>query len=90
MERAFTRTDWLTIRSGVARRVRELRVDLFGHHGAPLLARTLRVSHRAWMDYEAGSMIPAQVLLRFIEATSANPHWLLTGEGDKLLDQSRN
>ena len=90
MDRTFSRTDWLTIRSGVARRVRELRVDLFGHHGGPLLARTLRVSPRAWMDYESGSMIPAQVLLRFIEATSANPHWLLTGEGDKFLDQSRN
>ena len=32
-----------------------------------------------------GRTIPAKVILRFIEITSAHPHWLLTGEGSRYL-----
>ncbi len=36
---------------------------------------------RTWAHYEAGVNIPGLVLLRFIDATGFEPHWLLTGEG---------
>ena len=67
----------------LARRVREVRRELFGEHGGPLLAEALRLPHRTWLHYESGVTIPAEVILRFIVATGANPGWLLTGEGDR-------
>ena len=36
---------------------------------------------------EAGETIPALIILRFIEVTSAHPHWLLTGEGCRYLTE---
>ena len=72
-------------RTALARRVREIREELFGENGAPLLAATLDLPLRTWTHYENGCMIPANVILRFIEVTAASPHWLLTGEGDRYL-----
>jgi hypothetical protein len=79
------RSDWQLLKSGLACRVREVREDLYGEHGGPLLAEVVGVSFRTWLNYEAGCTIPAQVILRFIEKTRAHPHWLLTGQGDKYL-----
>jgi hypothetical protein len=83
------RSDWQVIKNGLARRVREIRVDLFGEHGGPLLAESLQLPFRTWHNYETGCTIPAPTILRFIEVTRANPHWLLTGEGEKFQPRDR-
>ena len=78
-------SDKQKLKSDLSRRVRELREELFGEHGGPMLAESLRLPYRTWMNYEGGCTIPAQVILRFIEVTAAHPHWLLTGEGDRYM-----
>jgi hypothetical protein len=77
--------DWNALKASLARRIREIREDLYGTNGGPLLATALRVPFREWLSYEAGETIPALVMLRFLELTEANPHWLLTGEGTRFL-----
>jgi len=64
-------------------RLREVRRELFGEKGGPELARRLNQPARSWYNYETGVTVPAEVLLRFIEETGANPTWLLTGDGPK-------
>ncbi len=81
----FERPDWQAIKFDLARRVREIRQELYGDHGGPLLAKALQIPFRTWHDYEGGGTIPAHSILRFIKVTDANPHWLLTGEGEKYL-----
>lgn len=76
--------DWQTLKAGLARRVREVREELFGQNGGPLLAESLHLPFRTWHNYESGCTIPAPTILRFIEVTGANPQWLLTGEGEKF------
>ncbi len=72
------------MRQGVlARRVGEIRRELFGDCGGPLLADILRLPPRTWFNYEAGVAIPATVILRLIEVTGVSPHWLLTGRGPR-------
>jgi len=68
---------------GVAHRVRAVREELYGEGGGPSLARALDLPYRTWHNYESGVKVPALVILRFIEETGANPHWLLTGEGER-------
>ena len=80
-------SDWELIKIGLARRVREIREELYGEHGGPILAESLQIPFRTWHSYEAGGMIPAQTILRFIELTDVNPHWLLTGSGNKFQDR---
>src|SRR5262249_25494137 len=65
--------------AGLAQRVREIREDLYGPHGARSLADALELPAETWVNYERGVIIPAQVILAFIEITDADPHWLLTG-----------
>jgi hypothetical protein len=67
--------------ASLARRVRELRIEKFGEHGERLLAEALGLPVRTWQAYESGVTIPSLVILKFIEVTRANPHWLLTGKG---------
>lgn len=85
MESLSPQSDWQVVKASLAYRVRELREELYGEHGGPILADSVGVSFRTWLNYEAGCTIPAQVILRFIEETRAHPHWLLTGEGQKFL-----
>lgn len=85
MDRPLPKSDWISIKSALAARVREIRHDLYGQHGGPLLAEKLHVPFRTWVNYENGCTIPAQVILRFIEVTQAHPHWLLNGDGEKYL-----
>jgi hypothetical protein len=73
----------------LGRRVGEIRRELFGEHGGPLLAEALHLPYRTWMNYEAGVTIPATVILQFIEISRANPGWLLTGEGERYRDRDR-
>jgi hypothetical protein len=70
-------------RSALARRLKEVRTDLFGDKGAAELARTLEVPARTWYNYEVGVTVPAEVLLRFIAVTGVEPQWLLNGLGEK-------
>ncbi len=73
----------------LARRVREIREELFGDGGVPLLTEALDLPARTWSNYEAGVTIPAAVILRFIEVCGVSPHWLLTGEGQPFVERGR-
>ncbi len=74
--------------SHVAARVREVRRELYGERGAPILAEDLELPTRTWLNYESGVVIPATVILRFIDLTRANPRWLLTGQGNRYVTAS--
>jgi hypothetical protein len=41
---------------------------------------------RTWTNYERGVTIPAEVILKLIDATGVSPGWLLTGRGDRYLE----
>jgi hypothetical protein len=79
--------EWQSIKIDLGRRVREIRVALYGENGGPLLAEALRVPYPTLRDYENGCTIPGESILRFIELTGAHPHWLLTGDGERFLDR---
>jgi hypothetical protein len=64
----------------LARNLREVRLKMYGEQGGPLMAEALGVPARTWANYESGVVIPGLVLLRFIQVTGVEPHWLLTGE----------
>jgi hypothetical protein len=86
MKRPECESDWHALKMRLAERVREIRMDLYGNNGGPLLAELLKIPFRTWLNYESGCTIPAHTILRLIEATGAHPHWLLTGDGDRFLD----
>ena len=65
---------------GLCKRLRQVRVELYGENGGPVLAEALRLPFRTWVNYEMGVTVPALVMLHFIELTGTCPHWLLTGE----------
>lgn len=71
------------LKLAVANRLSEVRREKYGAAGAPLLAITLGLPLRTWLNYEAGVTIPGEVLLRFIETAQVDAHWLLTGGGPK-------
>lgn len=75
---------WETLRKEIASRIRELRIELYGEHGGPILAAQLDLPSRLWIQYEWGSPMPSDVMLRFLAVTRAEPHWLLTGAGEKF------
>jgi hypothetical protein len=66
----------------LAERLREIREDLCGEHGAQFLADALEVRVETWLNYESGVTVPAYVVLKLIDIARVNPHWLLTGQGD--------
>ena len=72
-------------RTMLARRIREIRHDLYGENGTPGLAEALNLPARTWLNYEQGVTMPGVVLLQFLDITGADPHWLLTGEGDRVM-----
>jgi hypothetical protein len=67
----------------LSQRVREVREDLYGPHGAQFLADALDLPLRTWVNYERGVTIPAGVILRLIVATGVGPRWLQSGLGPK-------
>lgn len=69
--------------SRVSARLAEVRRDLFGDEGIPAIAEALRLPHQTWMNFEKGVVMPATTLLCFLDLTSVDPHWLLTGRGPK-------
>ena len=42
----------------LAGRLREIREDLYGEHGAQFLADALKVRVETWLNYESGSQRP--------------------------------
>ena len=83
MDKPIPNSDRLAIKSSLARRIRQVREELYGEHGGPLIAEALQIPFRTWYNYENGCTIPATAILRFIELTGTTPHWLLTGCGEK-------
>jgi hypothetical protein len=75
--------DWGEVKRDLAARLREVRKELYGEHGGPMLAQELEIPYRSWAGYESGASMPAPVMLRFLERTGTSPHWLLTGEGSR-------
>ncbi len=73
-----------TDRADLAGRLREIRKVLYGEDGAPLMARALDLPAQTWLNYEQGVIMPADILLRFLDLTEAEPRWLLVGEGDRF------
>ena len=71
------------VKAALGGRLRLIREERLGERGAPDLARIIGVPERTWLNYEAGVTIPGEVLLRFLEATSAEPGWVLTGQGPR-------
>ena len=65
----------------LAGRLRDVRLAMYGEDGGPLLAEIMGLPARTWANYESGVTIPGLVILRFIDVTGVEPHWLLTGEG---------
>lgn len=67
--------------ASLSKRLREIRRELFGDQGGPELARRLNLPARTWYNYETGVTVPAEVLLRFLVETRAEPAFVLTGKG---------
>jgi hypothetical protein len=71
-------------RHQIGARVREIRGELYGEHGARILADQLGIPPQTWLNFEAGVTIPAELILRFVEVTGVEPQWLLRGRGEKF------
>jgi hypothetical protein len=68
----------------LARRVGEIRREVFGEYGTPILAEAIGIPARTWANFESGVTLPAPVVLGLIEVTGVSPRWLYTGEGEKF------
>jgi hypothetical protein len=69
---------------GLGERLRQVRIELYGEHGAPELARLLGLPHRTWFNHENGVTIPGEVLLDLLVLTRVEPQWLLRGVGARF------
>ncbi len=74
----------MTRTASLAQRIREVRTTLYGENGVEALTRILGIPTETWLNYERGVTMPAVVMLKFLEVTGTNPHWLLTGKGERL------
>jgi hypothetical protein len=72
----------------LADRLQALRLELFGEHGGPEMARRLGLPARTWYDCETGESIPGAILVLLVERTEVCPGWLLTGRGPTLRSPS--
>jgi hypothetical protein len=68
-------------------RLQEIRKDLYGEGGVAVLAAALDLPEQTWLNYERGVTMPADTLLEFLDLTGADPHWLLTGDGERTAVQ---
>jgi hypothetical protein len=69
----------------LAHRLKLTRIDRYGEDGARQLASQLGIPVETWFNYERGVTMPAEILLKFIDLTCVNPHWLAMGQGDQFL-----
>ncbi len=70
-------------KASLARRICEVRRDLYGEYGTDTLATALKIPSQTWCNYERGVTMPADIMLEFLNITGTDPHWLLTGEGER-------
>lgn len=84
MARRKTLPESVRAKLELAERLATLRLELFGERGGPEMARRLGIPVRTWYNYEGGVTVPAEVVLKIIELTSADPSWLLHGKGPKF------
>ncbi|MGE3821115.1 MAG: S24 family peptidase [Isosphaeraceae bacterium] len=89
MARRKTLPESVRAKYALAERLSQLRGELFGDRGGPELARQLGLPVRTWYNYESGVTVPAEVILKIIELTSAEPMWLLHGRGPKFRPEAR-
>jgi hypothetical protein len=87
MDKSLPNSEWQTLKSDLAGRIRDVRIALYGENGGPVLAEALGIPFRTLHNYEGGCTIPAHSILRFIELTGVHPHWLLTGRGAQFVDR---
>lgn len=90
MARKKTSSSKSVVKDQISGRLRRIRLELFGEHGGPELARRLDLPARTWYNYETGVTVPAEVMLNFIHQTSVNPVWLLTGEGQIYRESAKS
>ena len=83
MERIPDSRERVDLKFALAGRLRLVRTEMYGEHGAPMLATLLRLPFRTWLNYERGVTIPGEILLQFIELTNTESIWLLRGVGEK-------
>ena len=76
-------------RLGLAERLREIREDFYGEHGAQFLADALEIPLRTWLNYESGVVMPAALVLKLLVLARVHPRWLLRGEGEKYHRKAR-
>ena len=70
--------------ANLAGRLRLIRETVFGRAGIPEAAVAAGVAPLTWVNYESGVIIPGEVLLAFMVATSAEARWLLSSDGPML------
>jgi transcriptional regulator with XRE-family HTH domain len=87
MARRKNRPESVDEKYRLSERLRQIRVELYGERGGSEMARRLGLPVRTWYNYESGVTVPAEVLLRFMELTSAEPLWLLHGEGPRYRER---
>ena len=89
MDKPIPNTEWLAIKYDLARRIREVREELrYARRPAPRPGDADPVSNLAQLRERLHDSCAS--MLRFIELTKTNPHWLLTGRGDKYLEAARD
>lgn len=68
-------------RKAIGERLRALRIARCGESGSRTFARELHVPDRSWANYERGTAISGEVLLRVMILTGVSPQWLYDGTG---------
>lgn len=74
----------------IARRIREVREELFGVNGIDSMAQALGLPAATWQNYESGVSIPGEAMLAFLVVFGVDARWLLTGEGERFFSTDRN
>ncbi len=60
-------------------RIRAIRQEHYGQDVAALAA-ALSIPERTWLNYEDGVVMPAEIMLGFLELCGADPGWVLNGK----------
>jgi hypothetical protein len=74
--------------ASLVRRIREIREDLYGEFGIEAIARALNLPEQTWRNFERGVTMPAEIMLKLLDLTDTDPHWALTGEGERCSPRS--
>jgi hypothetical protein len=79
MARVSYTVDQVRQKLAIGERLKLLRLELRGEQDYAVFTRSMGIPLRSWYNYELGNSIPAEVILRIIEATDVEPMWLLHG-----------